>query len=190
MLGGGTIGQVDRFLASGGDDDAAMPRQRFARRPCRRHLGGDGSGDFQSQRRLVVMRIARALGIVLGLCDEVRRYPLGIAFVGRDDDFSRTCIEVDCAIPGDERFGRGDVLVSGPTILSTRGTVAVPYARAAIACAPPMRNSRLTPAARAAAITIGAGLGHATITSRTPAARAGMAVINNDEGRGYRPPGT
>ena len=47
----------------------------------------------------------------------------------------------------------------GPTILSTRGIVAVPYASAAIACAPPTRNSRVTPASSAAAITAGSGRG-------------------------------
>ena len=81
-------------------------------------------------------------------------------------------------------------LLPGPTILSTWGIVAVPYAIAAMPCAPPTRNSRLTPASSAAAITTGSGRGHMAITSGTPATRAGMAVINSDEGRGNRPPGT
>ena len=68
--------------------------------------------------------------------------------------------------------------------MSTRGTVFVPYAMAAIACAPPILKSLVTPAARAAAITTGAGRGQATMISRTPAARAGIAVISNEEGRG------
>ena len=42
----------------------------------------------------------------------------------------------------------------------------------------------------AAASTAGSGRGHATITSRTPATRAGIAVIRSDDGSGYRPPGT
>src|SRR6187549_858713 len=78
----------------------------------------------------------------------------------------------------------------GPTILSTRGTDSVPYASAAIACAPPSLNSLETPASIAAAITTGSGRGHTATTSRTPAATAGMAVISSDEGSGYRPPGT
>ena len=78
----------------------------------------------------------------------------------------------------------------GPTILSTRGTVAVPYASAAIACAPPSRNSRETPASSAAAMTTGSGRGQTAMMSRTPAAAAGIAVISSDEGSGYRPPGT
>jgi hypothetical protein len=75
----------------------------------------------------------------------------------------------------------------GPTILSTAGTVAVPNANAAIACAPPMRNIRCTPATTAAARTNGltepsrAG-GTIMITSRTPATTAGMAVIKTEEG--------
>ena len=72
----------------------------------------------------------------------------------------------------------------------TRGTVAVPYARAAIAWAPPIRNSRETPASSAAAITAGTGRGQTAMMSATPATRAGMAVISSDEGSGNRPPGT
>ena len=49
-----------------------------------------------------------------------------------------------------------------------------------------LRNNRVIPAARAAASTIGSGLGQATITSPTPAARAGIAVISHDDGSGYR----
>ena len=78
----------------------------------------------------------------------------------------------------------------GPTILSTRGTLAVPYAIAAIAWAPPTWNTRSTPASMAAARTDASGRGHATITSRTPAARAVTAAIRSDEGSGERPPGT
>ena len=124
MLGSGTIGQVNRFLASGGDDDSSMPCERFPGGPCRRHLGGDGSGDFQSQRPAGGDENCARLGIVLGLCDEVGRYPVGIAFVGRDDDLGRTCIEIDCAIPRRPALGRGDVLVARANDLVTRGTVA------------------------------------------------------------------
>ena len=42
----------------------------------------------------------------------------------------------------------------------------------------------------AAANTAASGRGQHTITSGTPAARAGIAVISSDEGRGYRPAGT
>ena len=73
----------------------------------------------------------------------------------------------------------------GPTILSTRGIDAVPYASAATACAPPTLNSRVTPASAAAASTTGAGRGHTAITSGTPATvRAGMAVMSSDDGSG------
>ena len=78
----------------------------------------------------------------------------------------------------------------GPTILSTGGMVAVPYASAATACAPPMRNRRDTLASTAAASTAGAGFGQVAIISGTPAARAGSAVISRDDGSGCRPPGT
>jgi hypothetical protein len=43
--------------------------------------------------------------------------------------------------------------------LSTRGTVLVPNASAAIAWAPPIRNKRVTPASSAAAMTAGSGRG-------------------------------
>lgn len=78
-------------------------------------------------------------------------------------------------------------MLPGPTILSTRRIVAVPYASAATACAPPTRQPSLTPAIRAAASTAGStrppGPGGVTRTiSRTPATRAGTAVISTVEG--------
>ena len=47
----------------------------------------------------------------------------------------------------------------GPTILSTRGIVRVPYAMAAIACAPPILKRRSAPASMAAANTAASGRG-------------------------------
>src|SRR6059058_3495861 len=44
-------------------------------------------------------------------------------------------------------------MLPGPTILSTRRIVAVPYARAATAWAPPRRHASVTPAARVAGVT-------------------------------------
>src|SRR5436853_4029803 len=82
----------------------------------------------------------------------------------------------------------------GPTILSTRGTVAVPYANAATACAPPMRYTASTPAIAAAASTAGLKpsrpAGETMMTSRTPATRAGIAFIKTDDGYAACPPGT
>ena len=75
----------------------------------------------------------------------------------------------------------------GPTILSARRIVAVPYASAAIAWAPPTRYASVTPAILAAASTAGltdpslAG-GVTSTISLTPATRAGTAVINTVEG--------
>ena len=45
-----------------------------------------------------------------------------------------------------------------------------------------MRNSRVTPASSAAAITAGSGRGQTTMMSRTPATRAGTAVISSERG--------
>ena len=72
----------------------------------------------------------------------------------------------------------------GPTILSTRGRVAVPQASAAIACAPPIRKARVTPASSAAAST--ASLtppGGVTMTiSGTLATTAGTTLMMTVEG--------
>ena len=81
-------------------------------------------------------------------------------------------------------FASATQALPGPTILSTRGTLAVPYAMAAMAWAPPSWNTRSTPASMAAASTAASGRGQATITSFTPAARAVTAAISSDEGSG------
>ena len=65
---------------------------------------------------------------------------------------------------------------------STRGTVSVPYAMAAIACAPPTRNTRSTPISRAAAstdrLTAPSLPGGVQMTSSlTPATRAGTEFM-------------
>ena len=79
--------------------------------------------------------------------------------------------------------------------MSTDGTVSVPYAIAATACAPPMAKTLSTSAILAAARTVGSGrpslaAGEHKITSLTPATRAGIAVISTVEGNGTLPPGT
>ncbi len=55
--------------------------------------------------------------------------------------------------PNTRRFAAATYAPPGPTILSTRGIVAVPNASAAIACAPPTENTRSTPAMCSAAST-------------------------------------
>ena len=76
----------------------------------------------------------------------------------------------------------------GPTITSTGATVAVPYASAAIACAPPMRYTASTSQSEQAARISGCG-GAATTTSSTPAVHAVTAPMTTDDGYGLRPPG-
>src|SRR5438094_6900673 len=85
-------------------------------------------------------------------------------------------------------------MLPGPATTSTRGMLAVPYARAAIACAPPTRYTASTPArcaaARIAAGTLPSGRGGVASTrSDTPATRAGIAVIKTVDGYAARPPG-
>ena len=55
---------------------------------------------------------------------------------------------------------------------------------AAIAWAPPILKSRVTPAARAAAITTGAGRGQATMISRTPGRSRGNRRHQQRRGQG------
>ena len=80
----------------------------------------------------------------------------------------------------------------GPTILSTRGTVAVPNASAPTACAPPIRKIRVTPDRAQAASTVSVTpLGGTTATiSCTPATSAGTAFMTTDDGYEAFPPGT
>ena len=83
----------------------------------------------------------------------------------------------------------------GPHSMSTAGTVSVPYAMAAIACAPPMPKTRSTPAMSAATSTDGSGEplgpgGVTAITSETPAILAGTMVMMAVEGSGAEPAGT
>ena len=78
-------------------------------------------------------------------------------------------------------------MLPGPTILPTFGTLSVPYARAATACAPPIRKILSTPAIFAAAMMFGLGVpsfcgGVHIIISSTPAIFAGIAFIRTDEG--------
>ena len=80
-------------------------------------------------------------------------------------------------------------------ILCTAGIVAVPYASAPTACAPPMAKTRSTPDTAAAASTSGlrmvvlvmpftvcAGIGATMTISPTPATLAGTALISTLDG--------
>ncbi len=83
----------------------------------------------------------------------------------------------------------------GPKILSTLGTVAVPYAIAATACAPPSLNTWSMPHSRATVSTAGSaspsGRGGVQSTrTRQPASRAGTASMIAVEGSGAVPAGT
>lgn len=83
----------------------------------------------------------------------------------------------------------------GPHILSTRGTVAVPYAMAAMAWAPPALYTASAPVPRREQNLAGLTLpslsgGVHTMTSLTPAALAGTTVINTVDMSGAVPLGT
>ena len=89
-------------------------------------------------------------------------------------------------VPKTRRFAAATYAFPGPQILSTAGIVAVPYASAAIACAPPMVKTRVTcarcAAARTSVLRAPPGVGTATTISRTPATCAGIAFISTDDG--------
>jgi len=92
--------------------------------------------------------------------------------------------------PKTRRLASATKALPGPTILSTFGTLRVPYASAATACAPPNVRTRSTPATAAAASTIGSGFGHTMINSGTPATLAGIAFMSTEDGYAALPPGT
>src|SRR6185437_4419667 len=83
----------------------------------------------------------------------------------------------------------------GPKTLSTLGTDSVPYAIAAIACAPPTLNTDSMPQSLAATNTAGwarpSRVGGVQSTRRgQPAMRAGTASMTTAEGSGADPAGT
>ena len=75
-------------------------------------------------------------------------------------------------------------MLPGPTMRSALGTVRVPYANAAMACAPPISKTRVRPSIAAVPHTWSTGLGEATQMFATPATCAGTAVIRIVEGKG------
>ena len=83
-------------------------------------------------------------------------------------------------------FASATKALPGPTILSTRGMLSVPYASAATACAPPILKIRSTPAISAAAMISGFNFpsfaGVTMQTSLTPAIFAGIQSISTVEG--------
>ena len=84
-------------------------------------------------------------------------------------------------------------MLPGPVMTSTFGTVAVPYAIAAIALAPPILKAVLMPqrciAARSRGFTLPPGAGVQTTISFTPATIAGIAFMRSELGYAALPPG-
>src|SRR5579884_296850 len=93
------------------------------------------------------------------------------------------------------RFASVTHTLPGPTILSTRAIVSVPYAAAAIACAPPTAYNSSTSHSQQANSTAGAIFpsrcgGVKTIVRETPATFAGTTLMITDDGNAALPPGT
>ena len=123
------------------------------------------------------------LAVVLGLGEQIRRDQARFgAAVGDDQHLRRAGDRVDVDLAEDQALGRGDPLVAGPDDL-----VDPRHRRGAVG----QRRDRLGAAELEHAIDAGqlrrqqrlgrrAGV---TITiSRTPATRAGIAVISTDDG--------
>ena len=95
--------------------------------------------------------------------------------------------------PNTSRVASTTQAFPGATTTSQRGTEAVPTAMAAMACAPETANTRSTWATWAASAITGsmpfAAAAVQTTISRTPATRAGMAVMSTDEASGPDAPG-
>jgi hypothetical protein len=89
-------------------------------------------------------------------------------------------------VPNTRRLAAATNALPGPQILSTAGTLAVPYASAAMAGAPPIVNARVTPARCAAASTnplrVPPGVGKTITISGTPATCAGMTFMRTVDG--------
>src|SRR5262249_9487015 len=90
-------------------------------------------------------------------------------------------------MPATSRLASVTYTLPGPTTTSTGGIDFVPYANAAIACAPPTRYTSSTPtnaaAANVAAGTLPSGPGGTQrASSGTPATRAGIAVMRTVDG--------
>ena len=186
------VGELHRRLRARHDDDGAVARERLASTMSRPLRPFDHGGATRAASRRLQRDEDRAgVGIVLGLGDEIGGDPVGGPDAGDDHDLGRAGVEVDGAV-GRRRAPSRRRRSGCRARRSCRRAEPwpVPYASAAIACAPPTRKSRVTPASSAAAITTGSGRGQTAMISRTPATRAGMAVISSEEGSGKRPPGT
>ena len=90
--------------------------------------------------------------------------------------------------PASRRLAATSHGLPGPTIFTQRGTLAVPWAAAATACAPPALHTVSTPDRRAATSVAGSTLpsgpgGVSTMRSGTPATVAGMAVMSVTTGK-------
>ena len=76
-------------------------------------------------------------------------------------------------------------MLPGPTMRSALGTVRVPKANAAMACAPPISKHVVRrPASPPSPNTSSTGRGEATQMFGTPATCAGTTVISSVEGSG------
>ena len=141
MLGRKAVGKFHGLVQRFDEHNRAVPLYRFARtRGCRQRLQlpldffRDGFGQPPRRRQ----QDRRGVHIVLRLGQHVRRQPLRIAVSSDDQDLGGAGDKVDADLTGQKFLCRRDVDVAGPTMRSAFGTVRVPNANAAMACAPPI----------------------------------------------------
>ena len=128
--------------------------------------------------------MAAASDIVLGLRQHVGGEVARIAVGGDDQDFGGAGDEVDADFAREQFLRGGDIDVAGTDDAVGRGTVRVPKAKAAMACAPPIWKTCATPSRCAVPKTSSTAFGQATQMFGTPATCAGTTVMISVEGSG------
>ena len=157
VFGRDRVGDIDRVRRVV-DEHACGRRPRAStrlRRAASAATSNASSARSTPRRDLVVPRDERdrAARTVLGLREQVGRDPRRVdRVVGDDRDFGRTGEPVDADDAEHLPLGLGHVRVARPDDdVDRHGSISVPNASAAIACAPPMRYTSSTPASAAAA---------------------------------------
>ncbi len=114
MLGRDPVGEIHGLAGRARQHDRAVGRQRLLDEVATRGLPLDFRGDGPREGAAPGEDDRPCVGIVFGLRDHVGRNPRGASAAGHDDDLGRARVEINRAVPGHQRFGRGDVAVARP----------------------------------------------------------------------------
>ena len=104
---------LDRLVEGARHHGDPMGRDRRRGSRVILELGRNRGGDGARQRAARRQEDGAGSGVVLGLGDQIRRDPVGIAVLGHDDDLRRPGVEVDGAVGRHAGLGGGDVGVAG-----------------------------------------------------------------------------